>query len=150
MKGSTVRLCALFEDQLPRAFLKGYQIPYEAVSPPIIFSMGDISTSSWNSRAGAEKVGGGNVSPRASRRRTVRYRHPLGCRAIELGKKRPQGGVIDNVLHGTYPLPPWVPSHRPSRQPSSRGFNKPPFRQSEPPDQAPTNTHGPARELSSR
>ena len=38
-------------------------------------------------------VGGGNVSPRAFRRRIVRYRHwhPLGCRAIELGNTAPWG-----------------------------------------------------------
>ena len=39
------------------------------------------------------KVGAGNISPRAFRRRTVRYWHPLGCRGIDLGKP-PQGGVI--------------------------------------------------------
>ena len=41
--------------------------------------------------ADAEKVSIGNISPGASRRRIVRYWHPLGCRAIELGRP-PQGG----------------------------------------------------------
>ena len=46
--------------------------------------------SSWNSSVGAKKDGVGNVSPRTFRRRVVRYVnwHPLGCRAIELGKKK--------------------------------------------------------------
>ena len=52
--------------------------------------------SSWTS-AGAKNVGVGNISPRAFRRRIVRYWNPLGCRAIDLGKP-PQGGVIHTVL----------------------------------------------------
>ena len=49
----------------------------------------------WNI-AGAKKVGVGIISPRAFRRRTVRYWHwhPLGCRAIELGEP-PKGGGGD-------------------------------------------------------
>ena len=42
---------------------------------------------------GAKKIGVGNFSAGAFRRRIVRFWHPLGCRAIELGKQ-PQGGVI--------------------------------------------------------
>ena len=48
----------------------------------------------WNS-IGAEKVGVENLSRRAFRRRIVRYWHPLGCRAIELGK--PLQGVLYTV-----------------------------------------------------
>ena len=40
----------------------------------------------------AKPVGVRNISPRAFRRRIVRYWHPLGRRAIELGKP-PRGGV---------------------------------------------------------
>ena len=40
-----------------------------------------------------KKVGVGKISPSAFRRRIVREWHPLGCRAIELGKP-PQEGVI--------------------------------------------------------
>ena len=47
------------------------------------------SWNSWNS-VGAEKVGVGKISPRAFRRHIVRCWHPLGCRAIDLGKL-PQG-----------------------------------------------------------
>ena len=42
-------------------------------------------------------VGGGNVSPGAFRRRVVRYWHPLGCRAIELGRP-PREGVMYTVV----------------------------------------------------
>ena len=48
-------------------------------------------------RVGAKKVGIGSISPRAFRRRAVRYQHPLDCRAIELGKP-PQGVVIYTVV----------------------------------------------------
>ena len=44
-------------------------------------------------------MGVGNVSPRAFRIRTVRYWHPLGCRAIEHGTPL-QGGVMYTVVHG--------------------------------------------------
>ena len=54
----------------------------------------------WNHSVGANKVGVGKVSPRAFRRRIARYRHPLGCRAIEL-EKTPQGGMIFTVVFGT-------------------------------------------------
>ena len=50
------------------------------------------SWNSWNS-VGAKKVGVRNISPRAFRRRVVRYWHPRGCRVIELGKT-PEGDVI--------------------------------------------------------
>ena len=43
-----------------------------------------------------QKVGVGIISPKAFRRRIVRYWHPLGCRAIGLGKP-PQGEVINKV-----------------------------------------------------
>ena len=45
----------------------------------------------------------GNISRRAFRRRIVRYWHPLGCRAIELGKP-PQGGVMHTVVPGKHLL----------------------------------------------
>ena len=54
---------------------------------------------SWNS-ACAEKAGVVNISSRAFVRRVVRYRHPLGCRAIEL-RKPPQGCVIYSVVYVT-------------------------------------------------
>ena len=45
-------------------------------------------------RVGAKKVGIGSISPRAFRRRVVRYWHPVGCRAIKLGKWPPRGRDI--------------------------------------------------------
>ena len=56
---------------------------------------------SWNS-LGTKKVGFGTISPRASRTRIVRCWHPLGRRAIELGRP-PQGGVVHTVGYGTPP-----------------------------------------------
>ena len=49
----------------------------------------------------AKKVGVEIISPRAFRRRIVRYWHwhPLGCRAIGLGKP-PQGGMMYTVVYG--------------------------------------------------
>ena len=52
----------------------------------------------WNSAGVPRRSGVGNMSPRAFRRPIVRYRHPLGCRAIDLGK-RSQRGVIYIVLY---------------------------------------------------
>ena len=46
---------------------------------------------SWNS-AGAKKVGVGNISRRAWY--IVRYWHPLGCGAVELGQPPQEEGVI--------------------------------------------------------
>ena len=53
---------------------------------------------SWNS-GGAEELGVGTVSPRAFRRRIVRYWRPLDCRATELGKP-PQVCVVHTVVYG--------------------------------------------------
>ena len=39
------------------------------------------------------------LAERACRRRTVRYWHPLGCRAIEPGKTAPGGGWCDVHRH---------------------------------------------------
>ena len=55
------------------------------------FSTVDISTVGIVSVP--KNVGFGSISPKAFRRRMVRYWHPLGCRAIEL-EKPPKGGVI--------------------------------------------------------
>ena len=52
--------------------------------------------SSWNGIV-VKTFGIGNISPRAVRRRIVRYWFPLGCRAIEL-EKPPQGGC-DRSIH---------------------------------------------------
>ena len=60
------------------------------------FSMLDISTVGIVSVP--KKVGVGNVSPRAFRRRIVRYWHTLGCRAIELGKYTVVYGVARCTL----------------------------------------------------
>ena len=62
-------------------------VPYTTVCithPPGPF-FHDQHLHSWNS-VDAKNVGVGNISPRALRRRIVRDWHPLGCRAIELGK----------------------------------------------------------------
>ena len=56
----------------------------------------DIST--VGKSVDATKVGVGNISPRALRRRTGWYWHPLGCRAVEL--KNRTRGVIYTVLYG--------------------------------------------------
>ena len=48
---------------------------------------------SWKNSVGPQKVGFGNIPPRAFRIRIARYWHPLGCGAIELGKQ-PQGCVV--------------------------------------------------------
>ena len=75
--------------------------------PPGPVLHGRYLHSSWN-RAGAQnKIGVGTISPRAFRRRIVRYRHwhPLDCPGIELGKT-PQGGLIYTVVH--------IRSYRPS------------------------------------
>ena len=56
-------------------------------------SMVDISTAVGIVSV-PNKLDVGNVSPRASRKRTVPYWHPLGCLAIGLGKIAP-GGVVD-------------------------------------------------------
>ena len=47
--------------------------------------MVDISTVGMLS-VPKKKVGDGNTLPRAFRRRIVRCWHPLGCRALEIGK----------------------------------------------------------------
>ena len=65
------------------------------------YPLGPISLArylhSWNG-VGAEKVAVVNISSGAfRRRRVVRYWHPLGRRAIELGKP-PQGGVMYTVV----------------------------------------------------
>ena len=51
---------------------------------------------SWCS-TGAEKYGVAKISPRAFRRRidSIRYWHPLGCRAIELANPPHQGSVCE-------------------------------------------------------
>ena len=71
-------------------------VPYTTASiyhtPLGRFSMLDISTAVGIVSVPKE-IGVGNISPRAFRRRIVRYWHPLGCRAIELGK--PPQGVCD-------------------------------------------------------
>ena len=69
------------------------------VSPPEPIFRGRY-LHSWDG-AGAKKLGVGNISPSAFRKRIVRYWHPLGCRAIELGKPPPQGGVIYTVVYKT-------------------------------------------------
>ena len=51
------------------------------------FSTLDISDNGWNS-AGVKELDFGNISPEAFRRRIVRYWHPLGGRAIDLGEIR--------------------------------------------------------------
>ena len=61
----------------------------------------DISTA-VGTASGDKKVGDGNISPTAFRRRIVRYWHPLGCRAIEL-EKPSYGGVMYTVVYG-YPI----------------------------------------------
>ena len=61
-------------------------------TPGPIF-MVDISTVGIVS---AKTVGVGNISPRPWRKRIVRYWHPLGCRAIGLGKP-PQGCVTYTI-----------------------------------------------------
>ena len=76
-------------------FFGGGVLPYTAVSishPPRP-SFPARYLHSWDNSVGAKKVGAGNISPRAFRRRIVRSSHPLGCRAIELGKS-PEEGVI--------------------------------------------------------
>ena len=57
----------------------------------------DISTTVGT--AGAKTIGVKRISPRASRKKFGRYWHPLGCRAIELGKQ-PQEGVMHTVAYG--------------------------------------------------
>ena len=52
---------------------------------------------SWKCSVGANKVGVVNISPRAFRRRIVRFWYLPACGAIELGKT-PQGGVIYTVV----------------------------------------------------
>ena len=64
------------------------------------------SISSWNS-VRAKMVGVGNISSRAFRRRVVRYRHPLGFRAIDL-----RGCVIYSVVYSNKArLGSWVSGH---------------------------------------
>ena len=59
-----------------------------------------VTTDSWNS-VGTENVDVGKICLRAFRRRTIRSRRPLGCRAIELGKKNaPKGCVVYTVEYG--------------------------------------------------
>ena len=75
------------------------QLPYTTICmicirPPWAdFSMIDTST------VGKVSVARGSISLRAFRRRadSVRYWHPLGCQAIELGKP-PQGCVVHNFF----------------------------------------------------
>ena len=63
--------------------------------------LGRISTVDISTAVGIvpvpKEVGIRNVSPRAFRKRIVRYWLPLGCRAIELETPL-QGGVIHNVV----------------------------------------------------
>lgn len=59
---------------------------------------------SWTS-VGAKQVGVGNISPGAFRGRIARWWRPLGCRAIDLGKKTPQRGVVYTVVPLSYTVP---------------------------------------------
>ena len=60
--------------------------------PPRPFFHGQYLHSSWNT-IGASKIGGGNISPGAFRRRVVRYWHwhPLGCVEQSSSENRPRG-----------------------------------------------------------
>ena len=81
-----------------RIMISSYTAMYITPPPWADFPWSITPQLSWNS-AGAKRVGVGNVSPRAFRRRFVRCWHPLGCRAIELGKPR-KGGVVYTEFFG--------------------------------------------------
>ena len=82
-----------------------YCVQYITPHPPGSIFYGRYVHSSWNSwnswnSVGASKVGVGNIPLRAFRSRIARYWHcwhPLGCRAIELGRP-PQGCLIHTVV----------------------------------------------------
>ena len=66
-----------------------YHTPHVVYHTPLC-RLSMVDTSSAAIVSVPKKVGVGNM-PRYFRRRNARYWRPLGCRAIELGKKRSSG-----------------------------------------------------------
>ena len=89
---------AELKHQAPNQIIDTYQIR-RRMSHTLWPIFHDRYLDSRNSAYG-EKLGVGNISPRALRRRIGRYWHLLGYREIEPGKP-PQGIVIYPVLYRT-------------------------------------------------